>query len=317
VNKPEIVGRVERREGSAFRVLIGEAPARSGKPVYATGAEADRLLRLSLFGPAGTLAERMPDELTAAERAEAGIAEQVPFSPRAVANSKHPMNMTDVEMTASLIADGSLPKGSRPTVARTSLAARVAPVAAPVVSATVEPPMTGAQASYLSGLLSQLAVLAPEVYAVAGPWVTAREETMSKRVASDVIGRLKAQTETARANPVASAPVSANALAPAAFASAYVTKAQVKPGRYALVSDEGIKFYRVRESKAGNLYVCIVAGSEEHYVKGGSAILNAIAADSEAGPRWGQQIGSCFVCGRQLTDDDSRAKGIGPTCAGR
>lgn len=37
----------------------------------------------------------------------------------------------------------------------------------------------------------------------------------------------------------------------------------------------------------------------------------------EAMVRYGHEIGSCGVCGRTLTDEQSRAAGIGPICAGK
>jgi hypothetical protein len=33
--------------------------------------------------------------------------------------------------------------------------------------------------------------------------------------------------------------------------------------------------------------------------------------------RYGMLIGKCGVCGRTLTDEESRANGIGPVCAER
>jgi len=45
-------------------------------------------------------------------------------------------------------------------------------------------------------------------------------------------------------------------------------------------------------------------------------ILKAIIADPDAGPRFGREIGRCYVCGRTLTDETSRALGIGPVCRG-
>jgi len=39
-----------------------------------------------------------------------------------------------------------------------------------------------------------------------------------------------------------------------------------------------------------------------------------LAADEDAGPRYGRLIGDCCRCGRQLTDETSRALGIGPVC---
>jgi hypothetical protein len=37
----------------------------------------------------------------------------------------------------------------------------------------------------------------------------------------------------------------------------------------------------------------------------------------EAQERFGREIGRCYICGRHLTDEASRAAGIGPVCAAR
>ncbi len=43
-------------------------------------------------------------------------------------------------------------------------------------------------------------------------------------------------------------------------------------------------------------------------------ILTAIANDPDALARFGQELGKCGKCGRDLTDEESRAIGIGPVC---
>ena len=43
-------------------------------------------------------------------------------------------------------------------------------------------------------------------------------------------------------------------------------------------------------------------------------VLQAISADPDALARYGQELGECGVCGRELTDEQSRAIGIGPVC---
>lgn len=100
----------------------------------------------------------------------------------------------------------------------------------------------------------------------------------------------------------------------------------VPAGRYAVETEEGhLAFYcvdRPDEGKwAGYTFVKVMASDEEHAVKGAArnAVLAKIVA---AGPkaasiRYGQEIGCCGVCGRTLTDEESRAKGIGPICAAK
>jgi hypothetical protein len=48
------------------------------------------------------------------------------------------------------------------------------------------------------------------------------------------------------------------------------------------------------------------------------AVLTLIAADPEAAASlFGHEYGRCGICGRGLTNDESRARGIGPVCARR
>lgn len=47
-------------------------------------------------------------------------------------------------------------------------------------------------------------------------------------------------------------------------------------------------------------------------------VLKQIAKNPEsAGKKFGQEVGVCCRCGRSLTDETSRAMGIGPDCAGK
>ena len=45
-----------------------------------------------------------------------------------------------------------------------------------------------------------------------------------------------------------------------------------------------------------------------------NSVLPAISEDSEALARYGQELGICGNCGLPLTDEESRAIGIGPVC---
>jgi hypothetical protein len=95
----------------------------------------------------------------------------------------------------------------------------------------------------------------------------------------------------------------------------------VKAGRYALVVDGVTKFYRVTEGKgrwAGRTFVEAQASDDHWAIKNPearAAILKAIAENPlEAERRYGQELGRCSRCGRTLTDETSRAYGIGPEC---
>lgn len=99
----------------------------------------------------------------------------------------------------------------------------------------------------------------------------------------------------------------------------------VPAGRYALTGQDGTTdFYRVDRPTegrwAGYVFCKLVLGggndqrlSRTHSV----ALLDRIA---EAGPqeamlRYGREIGECGHCGRTLTNETSRERGIGPVCA--
>lgn len=101
------------------------------------------------------------------------------------------------------------------------------------------------------------------------------------------------------------------------------TPAAVAAGHYAIPStgSNDLAFYRVDHGEgrwAGRTFVKLVVGGHPEqnmprsHVPG---ILARIAADPDAGPRYGREIGRCCVCNRELTDDESRAAGIGPKCA--
>lgn len=100
--------------------------------------------------------------------------------------------------------------------------------------------------------------------------------------------------------------------------------ADVPAGRYALVHPERghVEFFRVdrpEEGKwAGYTFVKQQASDDLYPVKGARAkeILSRIAEDPHAALiRYGHELGCCGRCGRTLTDEVSRAMGIGPECA--
>ena len=69
---------------------------------------------------------------------------------------------------------------------------------------------------------------------------------------------------------------------------------------------------------AGFVFIKQMASDTEYPVRGTrrGVVFDAIAADPQAASvRYGREIGACGVCGRTLTDEDSRARGIGPICA--
>jgi hypothetical protein len=95
----------------------------------------------------------------------------------------------------------------------------------------------------------------------------------------------------------------------------------VATGRYAIPGDDGaLRFYSVkRDEERVAVWVDVWASDARYPIRAipqRVEILKAIAADPDAGPRFGREIGRCYVCGRTLTDETSRALGIGPICRG-
>lgn len=99
-------------------------------------------------------------------------------------------------------------------------------------------------------------------------------------------------------------------------------EAQVPAGRYAIATPNGVRFYRVDKPSKGNwkgwTFVKVQASDDLHPVRSVAQrtdVLRAIAIDPRAASeRYGRELGVCGVCGRTLTDEASRARGIGPIC---
>jgi hypothetical protein len=94
------------------------------------------------------------------------------------------------------------------------------------------------------------------------------------------------------------------------------------PGRYAIQWDGVVKFYKVDKPTegrwAGYTFVSVQASDDLYPVRNKTQrqeILSLIARDPKAAMLlYGQEIGSCGHCGRTLTDETSRAFGVGPVC---
>lgn len=157
---------------------------------------------------------------------------------------------------------------------------------------------TDAQVSYLEGLRDgkDLSNLKPEQIA----WLRDADfRTIYKHRASDVIAQLKELPWMGR--DAAHDPTVPN-------------------GRYAILSttNDKLMFYSVKQGKSVT-FVDVWASDARYPVKRSEErhrILEAIKADPDAGPRFGREIGKCYVCGRTLTDETSRSLGIGPVCRG-
>lgn len=108
-----------------------------------------------------------------------------------------------------------------------------------------------------------------------------------------------------------------------ASAAPAASQYEVPAGRYAVEREDGaLAFYRLDRPTegrwAGYMFLSVQASDEPHPIKGHAAkeaILSKIAEDpAGAARRYGQEIGSCAICGRTLTDEASREYGIGPVC---
>lgn len=138
-------------------------------------------------------------------------------------------------------------------------------------------------------------------------------EGMSQRDVSQGIDRMKAMPRP-RTQAAPQAPV-----------------AEVADGRYALVrvpsienlpGDSRTVFIKVRTPQdgkwAGFTFVDYEAGEQRIPVKDRTlkaAVLRIISHDPlGASMLYGREVGRCGVCHIKLTDDDSRAMGIGPDC---
>lgn len=96
----------------------------------------------------------------------------------------------------------------------------------------------------------------------------------------------------------------------------------IPEGRYAVDTDEGhTAFYHVSVADNGRIYVRLFQSDQERPLpwKQSLAILKKIEAQGilASSIRFGAEFGVCGVCGRGLTNPESRAAGIGPICAGR
>jgi hypothetical protein len=172
--------------------------------------------------------------------------------------------------------------------------------------------VTAGQIRFLSDLLGNrnLEGYNTDKIAIVKKVVAGELPTFSGVSASCAINELKALPKLA-GDPNASAPIA--------------PKVDVPEGRYAVDGEDGtLKFYQVdrpTEGKwAGYVFVKVQASDELHPIRGRAARDAILAKIAEVGPeaaskRYGHEIGACGVCGRTLTDENSRANGIGPICS--
>jgi len=97
---------------------------------------------------------------------------------------------------------------------------------------------------------------------------------------------------------------------------------EVANGRYAVTIGDKLRFFHVNAPTKGKwvgftFVKEIFGGGQEVNIRNRETrnqIFGAIAQDSDALARYGRELGLCGICGRELTDEESRAIGIGPVC---
>lgn len=182
-----------------------------------------------------------------------------------------------------------------------------------MVMTVEEKQATDRQLSFLRDLLNRKDV----AVSVLGPIEAQLSLGMSARQASIFIAQLLRMPDRSAAPAAPAAPAGPSG-------DLWPT---VLEGRYAVKDPEDgiLKFYAVDKPKegrwAGFTFLSVYASNERHPIKVHETkkrILDAIAVDPvEAAARYGQELGICGVCGRALTDLESRARGIGPICAAK
>lgn len=90
----------------------------------------------------------------------------------------------------------------------------------------------------------------------------------------------------------------------------------IREGRYAYSTDGGKTADHYRVSRTGKITVWTAGGEYPYTGKGLTEPLAWIKENQrEAAALFGQLVGSCGRCGRDLSNDESREIGLGPVCA--
>lgn len=97
---------------------------------------------------------------------------------------------------------------------------------------------------------------------------------------------------------------------------------EVPAGRYAVEINDTLAFIKVERPEEGRWagYTFVTRQLSEDFVRmsrqRAAVALDAIRAAGfqEAMTRYGHELGVCGECGRKLTNEESRAAGIGPVC---
>jgi hypothetical protein len=91
----------------------------------------------------------------------------------------------------------------------------------------------------------------------------------------------------------------------------------IREGRYAYTTDGGATADHYRVRRDGKIVVWTAGGEWPYNGKLNEGLEWIKANPREAAELFGRLTESCGRCGRDLSDDDSRARGLGPVCAGK
>lgn len=191
-------------------------------------------------------------------------------------------------------------------------------------------PANEKQEFLITRLLGQLVLEKPDVFAIADEWIKVERDAgkLTKVRASEVIDRLKVQLGYDKNWKREARPVSAP---PAIDYSTPIDYFEDIPDGYYALREEGdhIKFFRVstwkhpykQEPRPGRKVQSVVGGDKLYPMNraGGRTILREIreAGVRETAKLYADEIGRCCRCNLSLTDEESRARGMGPTCASK
>lgn len=191
-------------------------------------------------------------------------------------------------------------------------------------------PANDAQKNKIWALLANLQKVSYVTWETAFAWITANIDNplvFTMGMASKTIDRLRLRIAEAGERPDTIDSVTSTGHTPTFTAPAPYVRTPRDPftdvpdGYYAVMTEENVlAFYRVSTwKKSGDRKVQVKASDALHPIKGykaTDAILTKIRRDTPpiAGKRYADELGNCWRCGRELTDETSRANGVGPVC---
>lgn len=184
----------------------------------------------------------------------------------------------------------------------------------------------GSDAAFCSAIIDALKQLPWADKPASEPQIAAIRKIAAKKLDEAGIADIEAQIPTLTGGREGTASQLMDKLFAMSFRNLPpVSLPQVPAGRYAVENaDNVLAFYVIRMKDNGSkIEIYVKASHAEHLipftVPGYTTILQTIldAGLREATIRYGKELGACGVCGRELTDENSRAEGIGPVCAQR